>query len=245
MHIESLIDWSANKLLGSIEAQSYLSKRGVPLEIANRLNIGFIDSSYIPSQSDDRNHSDKCESAQNRCDTCRFLSWSQNDRLLGRVVLPLTSYSGASLGIQTRSIKEKTYDTFLLSHRPESYFFGLRDSIQKIWTRKYVVLVEGPFDCMILKRFVDHPVIAITTNATNENQSRFLNRYVDRVYTLLDNDKAGRDGFISIRNKTPSLEHIRLEISPRFDVKDVNDLWVKLGDERFSKEISSVFSHVM
>lgn len=244
MDLNHFIYWAKENLLNSGEAKSYLSGRGVSEEISLRFDVGFINADYEPSPSLDKYHSDACES-ENKCDTCRFLKWSSNSRVKDRIVLPLSTYSGSFVGFQTRSIYEKTYDTFLVTKRPEAYFFGLSPNIQKIWVRDHVILVEGPFDCLVLQRFTDHPVLAITTNSTNEMQSRFLRRYVNNLYLFLDRDTAGRDGGTSIMRKTPELSHAKLEIPLKYQCKDVNDMWKKLGDKNFGAEIEKILSRVI
>lgn len=245
MLLNNYISWANHALNESLEAKSYLNNRGVSVDIANVYDLGFSIGDYRPSPVLDKNHSDACESKDTKCDTCRFIEWIDRSTKSPKIVLPLTSYSGSVLGVQTRNIKEKIYDTFLLNRRPECYYFGLSNAIQKIWSRKYTILVEGPFDCLVLAKFTDHPVLSITTNSTNENQTRFLNRFINTAYIFLDQDKAGRDGTLNIINKTQGLNHVKLELPSRYGCKDVNDLWKKLGDDDFRRIISQILSHVI
>jgi DNA primase len=231
--------------------------------------MGFVAADFDPEPALDPAHNESCSDRDKRaawCDTCRYRSWSSKwekpdgeeedgpddagpgrkvqrvgRRLVGSVVYPLTSYSGMTVGFQTRSIREKAFDTFMLKRRPEGAFFGAAGNIHRIWSTGEVVLVEGPSDMLVVERLVHPNVLSITTASPNVPQTRFLYRFAKRVYLCLDLDKTGRDSTASFVSKHA--------YKPGFDLRDVdykysahqakdpNDLWRKLGDDRFSRHM--------
>jgi 5S rRNA maturation endonuclease (ribonuclease M5) len=257
--IHNFIDWAHHQLLEHDEPQEYLLRRGSSFDQWKNHSLGYVNSIFDPSPDTDPRHNSECGSIDNKnlwCETCKFNYWSTGWdessgknvaglRLLNSIVYPLTTYSGSFIGFQTRSLAEKRYDTFVRTRRPEAFFFGTAFHINKIWTRRTVFLVEGPSDLLTLERFTDFPVLSLITNSTNENQTRFMSRFCDRIVLFLDLDKAGRDGSLHIKNKLSSKDVILIDYKyPNISAKDVNDMWMNLKDERFAKHISKLTSHL-
>jgi DNA primase len=251
---DSFIDWAHNALNESEEAQSYLQSRGTSAEQWKRHRIGYVSSDFEIDPSISMGHSEACSDRQKRsqwCDICRYRRWSSiwegeegtlreqhvGRRIVGCIVLPLTSYSGMTVGFQVRSIQNKSYDTFVVSRRPEGYFFGIAANIDEIWHRREVALVEGPFDHLIFERLVMPTVLALTTNIVNPMQMRFLRRFVHRIYICTDRDKAGRDGRYDFVKRTLSEFDIVNVMYPCINEgdKDIGDYWQCVGDNRFSQ----------
>jgi DNA primase len=169
--------------------------------------------------------------------------------MAGCVVLPLTSYSGAVVGFQTRSIQGKVFDSFSLSRRPEGYFFGAASNMGPIWSTRKVVVVEGPFDHLVIERLVTRNVVALITNTANRVQTKFFRRFVESVDLLLDKDVAGRDGAESLQAKLQGGPYVR---TVKFDVKDPsgarckdpNEAWKAMGDVRFSRYFTQLLDVV-
>lgn len=260
--VDSFIEWAHCGLEQSEEAKNYLLSRGVSSEQQKRHRLGYVIGDFHPNPFTDPNHSNICldrSSVQKWCDSCRFARWSslwedQEDgpkaqrigkRISGCVVLPLTSYSGAAVGFQVRSIVGKQFDSFSLSRRPEGYFFGVGPNMDAIWSRKKVFVVEGPFDHLVFERLVSSNVVGLTTNTSNTHQTRFFRRFVDEVVTLLDMDKAGRDGVESMRAKLsggPVLTNIKYAVRSNDGCwcKDTNEAWKALGDKRFAQHFTDL-----
>ena len=159
--------------------------------------------------------------------------------------MPLTSYSGALVGFQTRSIIGKEFDSFSLERRPEGHLFGVAPNMDAIWAAKKVFAVEGPFDQLVFERLVFPNVVGLTTNTPNIHQVKFFRRFVNDVVFLLDMDKAGRDGAESARTKLeggPSVRSIKFDVrkSNGEKCKDTNDAWKTLGDKRFAKHFTEL-----
>ncbi len=253
--VDGFVDWAHSCLLDSEEAVSYLTRRGSSPDQWERHRIGYIAGDYAPDSSSDPSHNIGCADRDKRtgwCDTCRYRRWSsvwESDeegapktqivgrRHVGCVVYPLTSYSGTVVGFQTRSVKEKDYDSFTTLRRPEGYFFGLAPNVSRIFASGDAWFVEGPSDQLVVERLVDPRTVAITTNSLTKQQSLFVRRYVRRAFLCLDLDGAGRDGTKDfIESFSPGVEVIDVKY-PRIDPKDKDpgDLWKAVGDARFPK----------
>ena len=251
--LERLTEWAQAGLQESEEARAYLQGRGSSAEQWVRHRLGFAHGEFDPEPSEDPFHGESCfnkERRDLRCDTCRFRMWASewvdNDdggktqvlcgKIRGSVVLPLTSYSGTLIGVQTRSITEKVFDNFVLSRRPEGYAFGLGTAVHHMWGTRSAAIVEGPFDQMLIERLVCPWVIAITTSALGRDQMNFLKRFVKRVYWCGDLDKAGRDGLASlIQYHGTDFDIVDVKY-PRLQDKDKDpgDFWRRAGDRKFS-----------
>ena len=256
--VDSFVEWAHVELDQSEEAKGYLLGRGVSPDQWGRHRIGYVSSCYHPDSSIDPGHSLICsdrKSVHKWCDSCRFTRWSSlwesddensprtqfvGKRIIGCIVMPLTSYSGLTVGFQVRSIREKQFDSFALTRRPEGYFFGVAPNMDAIWSRKEAFAVEGPFDQLVFERLVAPNVIGLTTNTPNAAQTRFFRRFVNSVGLFLDMDKAGRDGvevFYEKMDGGPAVQDFKIEVKKPAGgkCKDANEAWSALGDKRFAQ----------
>lgn len=254
--LESFVSWAHACLLESDEADSYLLGRGVAEHQRVRHRLGYVAGDYAISPSLDPGHGEACSDRDRKsawCDSCRFISWTTKwesppgedggpkvprvgRKIAGHIVFPLTSYSGSLVGVQVRSIVEKSYDSFFLKRRPEGYFFGTAAAIDSIWARRHAFLVEGPFDHLILERLVSPCTLAVTTSMPGGMQTRFINRFLDRVYLCFDEDKAGRTGtgkFLRSSDLSIDVVDVRYPRVKR-EGSDLHDFWKKVGDAEFS-----------
>jgi len=254
---DRFVEWAASCLKDSEEGVSYLLGRGSSEEQWARHSIGFVAGDFDPDPSFDPSHNSLCDDPSRRdawCDTCRYRRWSSSwedggdgkkvqlvgRRVSGSVVYPLTSYSGSVVGFQTRSIREKSFDTFMCSKRPEGFFFGTASAIHGIWSTGHVALVEGPSDQMTVERLTGISTLAITTNTLSSPQSRFMRRFVKRAYLFLDTDKAGRDGTSAIISRHGSdFDVIDVPYKHQaYKAKDPNDLWKRIGDDPMKRHLA-------
>lgn len=252
--LERLTEWAQAGLQESEEARAYLQGRGASSEQWTRHKLGFAAGEFDPEPKEDPFHSEACfdkERRNLRCDTCRFRlwasEWTEDDdgckkqvvcgRMRGSVVLPLTSYSGALVGVQTRSITEKSFDNFVLNRRPEGYAFGLGTAVHHMWGTRSACIVEGPFDQMLIERLVCPWVLALTTSSINRDQMTFLKRFVKRICWCGDLDKAGRDGLEALLHYHGSEFDIVDVKYPRIKDKDKDpgDFWRHVGDRKFAE----------
>jgi DNA primase len=128
----------------------------------------------------------------------------------------------------------------MVSRRPEAYFFGTSSAIHSVWSSKEVWITEGPVDQLTIERLITPNVLALTTNSVNRQQKKFLDRFIDLVYSCLDLDGAGRSGFKKLLCSDRDFEIRDVKYKRLgFDSKDVNDLWKKIGDDKFKSHLLS------
>jgi len=261
--VDAFVEWAHAGLDESDEAREYLMGRGVSVEQLERHRLGYVIGEYHPDPSIDSGHSAICSDrtlVHKWCDSCRFIRWSSlweeeeggpkvqhvGKRIVGCIVLPVTSYSGAVVGFQMRSIKEKRFDSFSLTRRPEGYFFGVASNMDAIWSKKKVFVVEGPFDHLVFERLISRNVVGLTTNTPNIAQTRFFHRFVDWAGLFLDMDKAGRDGVKTFEQKMdggPAAQDFKIDgVKKRTGekCKDLNEAWSVLGDKRFVRHFENM-----
>lgn len=253
--LETFIDWAHAGLSESDDAQNYLLGRGSSSEQWARHRIGYVHGEFLVDVKEDPAHGEDCfdkEKRHKRCDSCKFRAWStlhEEDaegnvkhypgrRIIGHIVLPLTTYSGSVVGFQIRSVTEKSYDTFILNRRPEAYAFGLGTAAHHIWASGSAWPVEGPFDYLVMERLVTPASFALTTSSLNVLQTRFLMRFAKRVYWCGDLDQAGRDGLESLRkwhmNDFDAIVDVKYpKLQPKD--KDPGDFWRRAGDKKFAE----------
>jgi DNA primase len=248
--IESFIQWSHECLKNSDEAKSYLMGRGVSIDQMELHRIGYTGGEFESNPKKDIYHNENCSLKDKKslwCDSCIYNNWSSDygvngARIRGRIVLPLTSLTRKCSGFQTRSIEEKSYDTFISRRNQEALFFGSSVAIDHIWNSSSVILVEGPFDQLIIERLVKKNVLAITTSSISKIQRRAILRFVSRVYLGMDFDSAGREGIESfLKYSDGKFDSTVLRYSSFLSgVKDPNDLWKITGDSKFKLKFSDL-----
>lgn len=247
MNISDFVNWANHNITD--EARTYFYSRGASDEQIEEYKLGFVVDKYVANVDQDPNHSRACFDSENlnRCDSCKYNNWSFDRetkevgvRIIGSIVLPITDYMGNFVGFQTRSLKEKNYDNFVVSRRSLAYFFGLGPSMNQIWTKKEILIVEGPFNLFPFSK-LNIPTVSLMTSSVNQAQKLFLERFVRKVYLCLDNDEAGRasvkkfidqnaDKFEIIDMKMPKLKDKNEKA-----LKDPGEVWETVGDEKFVK----------
>lgn len=254
--IDKFIHWASVCLTQNDEAKSFLIGRGSSEYQWVRHSIGFVGGDFEPDPQEDPGHNQSCSDRTMKhvwCDTCRYRSWSSTwegedgdkTQIIGRkisnsIVYPLTSYSNAFVGFQVRKISEKSFDTFLCTKRPEGYFFGVGANVHNIFATGELALSEGPSDQLVIERLVHPNALSITTNVPNSAQFKFIRRFAKRVYLYLDLDQAGRDGTRSIIDRLGSdIDVIDVKYPRMENVKDPNDFWKKVGDEKFARHFKN------
>jgi len=252
--VDEFVEWANRGLDESDEAQEYLLGRGVSKEQWAKHRIGFTTGNFSVDPSRDPGHDPSvCGDTDKKhlwCDSCRYMRWSSTweeiegsplklqvvgGRISHSIIFPLTNYASQIVGFQVRSLDVKSYDTFVVTRRPEGYFFGIGPNMDAIWASKEVWLVEGSADQLIFERLVAPNVLALTTSTIGKFQVLFLHRFVRTVNLCLDLDAAGRQGVVKFFRFNAGNFDIRDVRYPRVGPKDkdLGDFWKRVGDEVF------------
>lgn len=209
----------------------YLLTRGVSLDEIEKYGIRFFDKKPEIKEASD-------------LDSANFLRWSSKGEFLpGKMVFPVRNSQNYLIGIYLQEIKNKGIKTKFFIHLSEleGIFYNLENALEEIWKTEEVFITEGAFDLYPLARFRKNSLGILTANISSKQLS-FFRRYVKRIFSLLDNDKAGKAGFVKLKEKIGSDIEV---ICITYLAKDLNELWQKFGEAFFQKTLSEQLSHLI
>lgn len=156
-------------------ARAYLASRGVSEALLTAYRVGWVPSPQV------------AECSPKFWDWIRKYGWD-------RMLFPLTDPFGAVIGLQLRSLKDKSYEDFLA--QPTELCpgtFGLHTALPVAFETGKLVLVEGVFDYFAVRQ-VTPGVLGLLTSNASLSVKRMLSRYLQRCVCLFDMDAAGRRG---------------------------------------------------
>lgn len=212
-------------------ACDYLFKRGVSEDQINRFEIGFIPSSLPINFSED---SPEFE---------RFTKFTLNfKRLHNTIVIPITDFTGATVGIHTRSISVKEYSIFVTSRGKWSPFFiGAKQAVSHIWNKQVANLTEGPFDFFPIERHAKNTLCPLGAQVA-DIQIEGLARICSEVHCVFDADEGGTNGYMDFESRATKkglfCYNDTIVGVPR--CKDPGDVWEYGGDSLIKKKIVSL-----
>lgn len=210
-------------------ATDYLLSRGLSREEVKHFGIRFFDKRPKIKES-------------GRPDWKEFKEWATDGSLLqGKLVFPLWNSQEQLVALTLQSLgKFKT--KFLSSLADlEGVFYGLKFAIEAIWEKEEVFITEGVFDFHPLYRVFPNSLGILTANISAK-QITFFKRYVKRIYSLLDNDKAGESGFVKLcENIGKEIEVIKIP----YLAKDLGQLWERNGDVGFQKALQDQINRLI
>ncbi len=154
-------------------ARRYLTDRGVHGRYQSDYMVGWLD---VPTAT---------------AATTEFWTWLQRYGW-DSFVFPLRNPIGDVTGVVLRSLSTKKYENFIAYPKelcPPA--FGLHIGLPAAFVSQRMILVEGIFDYFAVRPFADD-VIAQLTSIPSTLLRRMLSRYVTKVVTLADMDRAGR-----------------------------------------------------
>lgn len=131
----------------------------------------------------------------------------------GCIGWPVYSISGEPIGVQTRELERKKYRFHQLRHTEHlPLVFGTEKDWNLLWTTGKMILTEGAFDRVALKRAAPDRAIFARMSKGAPNQLRSLiRRYVTHLWTAFDNDEAGEE----------AVETTELKLKGRVDVNNL------------------------
>lgn len=219
--LEQVVSDGAAHLASEPAMVSYLASRGVTLAEAAHCRIGALPPSYPLAAC-----------------TKEFLEW-QRWSLRGRLLFPMTSPLGDVIGLQSRRLDEKRYQTFYAGSR-QVYppVFGMAQAADEIYHREQVVLVEGIFDLMAVRAAGVPNVLALLTSHPTKIVLRFLDRYVRRVCVLTDMDETGREAAARIVSR----ERLWEAVVPAYPAHDPADWLMAAGGQTAMRRLLAPFT---
>jgi DNA primase len=169
--LTALILRASDNLKNSKEALYYLHKRGVTEPLYSLHNVGFYP--VLPRVKE--------KSEIHR----KFNIW-RSHAPEHTLIFPLYNFEGKIIGIQTRSIVTKHYDSFVIKE-DIPVFFGLPTSLQSAYEKGWVFLTEGVFDYFAIKLHIPNVLSSLTIKVSTKH-AKHLKRFVDAVVIGSDND---------------------------------------------------------
>ena len=164
------------------------------------------------------------------------------DRFFNRVIFPINSASGKTLGFVSRAIGPSpfkylnTEDTIYFKR--SSLFFGLDIAIPYIIEHGFVFIVEGLFDAIAMHEAGFKNTVASLGTTLTVSQLNSLRFFTDSVVILFDGDDAGQTGAMRAKSTAVDLGFSVKTISlPVFD--DPDSLFREIGKEPFRSFISA------
>lgn len=119
-----------------------------------------------------------------------------------QVLMMANIISGKVVGLTFRTIEGPK--DFLTWGNNKGNFYGLGQLSQSFKYGDPIILVEGLFDCDVIKQYYPN-TMAVLTSGLTKNQTAVLTRLTNNVILMLDNDEAGERGTsyseLSISNK--------------------------------------------
>jgi DNA primase len=192
-----------NPTASALNAKSYLERRGVSDWEILQHRIGYADSLFsFPEASED------------------FIVWARM-YLHDAIVFPIMSLTGEVIGVQIRHLSEtndgRPYRQHYAAPRElHPYAFGLYQSLDSIYERGSVVIVEGIFDYFAIRSRLSTPnCIAIMTSGVSVACRQFFRRFTPTVLALLDMDAPGKEGVTRLHDSADGFKVLSFDYSEK------------------------------
>ncbi len=178
-------------------ARAYLERRGIDATEADRVEVGF---------APDRWDAVACELARRRIapevgEQAGLLAARSTgghyDRLRGRLTFPIRDARGRLLGFGGRVLGPEQEPKYLNTpetplFRKREVLFGFPYALEGIRRAERVVVVEGYFDVLAMRRAGVDEAVATCGTALTADHARSLRRRTRELILVFDGDDAGR-----------------------------------------------------
>ena len=181
------------------EARSYLERRGIGRQTAERFGLGFGPDEWRAFRDAATKHSlDESALLEVGLLIQREEGKEPYDRFRNRVIFPIESVSGKVLAFGGRVLGPAGKGVPKYLNSPESpvyhkgeILYGLSWAKNAIRREEGALVVEGYMDAVSLAASGLENVVAPLGTSMTEEQARLLARYCTRVFLLFDSDAAG------------------------------------------------------
>ncbi len=175
---------------------SYFKERGFTEETINKFQLGYSPNSWDAFTTEAIKKGYKLEFLEKTGLTI-VKEEKQFDRFKGRVLFPILSMSGRTLGFGGRILtNDKKAAKYLNSPESDIYhkskvLYGIFHAKQAIAKEDNCYLVEGYTDVIQFAQTGIHNVVSSSGTALTEEQIRLVNRLTKNITLLFDGDAAG------------------------------------------------------
>lgn len=189
---KTLIDSEQGKAIGL----SYFKERGFSLETIQKFDLGYSMDEWDAFTSHAIKNGYKLDYLEKTGLTV-VKGDKQFDRFKGRVIFPILSLSGRTLGFGGRILtSDKKTAKYVNSPESDIYhkskvLYGIYLAKQSIAKENNCYLVEGYTDVIQLYQSGIHNVVSSSGTALSSEQIRLINRLTKNITLLFDGDAAG------------------------------------------------------
>jgi len=175
---------------------SYFKERGFTEETIKKFQLGYSPDSWDAFTSEAIKKGYKLEFLE-KTGLSIVKEEKQFDRFKGRVMFPILSMSGRTLGFGGRILtNDKKAAKYLNSPESDIYhkskvLYGIFHAKQAIAKDDNCYLVEGYTDVIQFAQTGIHNVVSSSGTALTEEQIRLINRLTQNITLLFDGDAAG------------------------------------------------------
>lgn len=218
----------------------YLVGRSLDPQVLLKFQVGAASKLDITSVLNN------CSQELQDLDWTRDIVKSWGDEV--KVIFPVYNAIGKLVAVQTRSILEKLFRQHSLDDIKfdGSAMFGSQVSLPIVWESEIVWVFEAAIDMLsFYQMFRKTPVLSTLTHGITANQVKFLTRYAKKIVLVFDRDARSKMDNIASRvinkvsiNTMPWKRVPGIEIT---DLKDCNDLLIKLGRYKAKRYIEAQF----
>lgn len=251
LHAEAA-EWFHDNLLKkqlAASAREYLKKRGIPIEIAKRWQLGYAPDEWnaFGSWAKERGYRESELLAsglvKTKDDEAAAVSQTSYDRFRGRLMFPICNDVGEVIAFSGRILQnDKEGAKYLNSpetplFRKGKVLFGLHKTKRPLIEANCAIVCEGQIDLITLFEAGITNVVAPQGTAFTENQARVLKRYVNEVILCFDADAAGQKA--AERSLDALLQNdLIVRVAEMPPGEDPDSLIRRKGKEEFDKRIA-------
>jgi DNA primase len=198
------------------EALQYLrGKRGFTDKAIDDFNLGYVPP-YVRNYDGDKHE------------------------LIGRIITPIYNQYNELIAISSRNWKENASTCFWHEEFTKRfYLYGLNISKDNIIKNNKVILVEGEFDTIYLHGMGINTAVGLIGTNFHFYQLSILSRYCNKMFLVLDGDKAGKLGTDKVMEFVSSnyINDYGIKIIPVYlpEGQDPDDFIKQEGKDQFLK----------
>lgn len=180
-------------------AREYLEKRAARGEVAEAYRLGFAPDRGDALVQHLKANGVDLERAQ-KLGVVRKSERGWYDQFRNRLMFPIRDAKGNVIAFAGR-VLDASLPKYINSPESPLYhksavLFGMDMALPSIRTENAVIIVEGYFDHLALFRAGIRNVVATCGTALTATHTGMIKRHAERVYTLFDSDKAGKNATI-------------------------------------------------
>jgi DNA primase len=180
-------------------AREYLGKRNATGEIAEAYRLGFAPDRSDALVQNLKANGANLESAL-KLGVVRKSERGWYDQFRNRLMFPIRDSKGNVIAFAGR-VLDSSLPKYINSpesplYHKSSVLFGLDMALPSIRTENAVIIVEGYFDHLALFKAGIRNVVATCGTALTATHAGMLKRHAEKVFTLFDSDKAGKNATI-------------------------------------------------